>query len=86
MVSVGKDRDLRVWVEDVDEQALQQRRVRLVQHHQRQHGGEMNGYAVDEDEDMDAQIMEMEGGGHDHMEVEVNGAGNGHAMEVDAAA
>jgi COMPASS component SWD3 len=82
LVSVGKDRDVRIWVEDVADDAVRRRQARLSalkkQQHRSQINGNSNGYAVDEDEDdINAQMMEMEGdGGHDGMDVdhhEVNG-------------
>ena len=55
LVSVGKDRDVRVWIEDVPERVLERRRERVKMEEQ----GAESGYAVEDDEEQ-MQMMEME--------------------------
>ena len=89
LVSVGNDRDVRIWVEDVDDATLQKRAATLVHGH-----GMANGYEMDEDEDVDAQIAEMERGhaqnGVDEEGMDVDGEEKGmnghHGMDVDRPA
>lgn len=78
LVSVGKDRDVKVWIEDVEEEVLERRREVVDRRKKREDLD--GGYAVDEDEDVDVQMQEMEDGGDDDQQP------NGHAMEVDGVA
>ena len=52
VVSVGRDRDIRVWIEDVDEEVLERRTERL----KMEEG--VSGYALEDD--ADEQMMQME--------------------------
>ncbi len=53
VVSAGRDRDVRIWIEDVPEKVLETRMERL-----KMIEGENNGYALEDD--VDEQIMQME--------------------------
>jgi COMPASS component SWD3 len=87
LVSVGKDRDVRVWVEDVDEKLLRRRRERAADQEQAARVEELAaGYEVDDDDD-DAQIENMEADVQHAQEpngVSMDVDRNGHAAQGDA--
>lgn len=60
VVSVGRDRDVRIWIEDVEEKILERRVERL----KMEEG--VSGYAVEDD--VDEQMMEMEHEGNGQLE------------------
>ena len=53
LVTVGRDRDVKVWIEDVKESVLEKMKQRIA--------GDSGGYAVEDD--VDEQMMELEDGG-----------------------
>ena len=60
LVSVGKDRDIRVWIEDADDRVLQKRMERVKIESGR---AADSGYAVEDDVDADEHMM-MDDAGH----------------------
>jgi COMPASS component SWD3 len=99
LVSVGKDRDLRLWIEDIDPATLAARVARK-ENGQDPVARVAAGYAVDDDDDdVDARIRQMQmheadgamdvdaaENGHAHAAALLNGTTttNGHAMDVDS--
>jgi hypothetical protein len=92
LVSVGKDRNVRVWAEDVDEKLLRRRRERIADQEEQAARAEQEmaaGYEVEDDEDEHAHMDGLEGAPNGAMAIDgVEHESNGHAleMEVDGAA